>query len=75
MKSIKYLVLLFLISLFYSCSDSCDCNQDWDPDITYVSNDKVAYDGKCWIAVAQGRGITPGPWLQNGNDIWEECTE
>jgi len=35
----------------------------------------VSHDGKCWVAVAQGRGIEPGPWMQNGNDIWELCGE
>mgnify|MGYP000094000431 FL=1 len=47
--------------------------QDWDPEVTYVRDDLVNYDGKCWKAEAQGRGIIPGPWLENGNDIWKEC--
>ena len=38
-----------------------------------VKNDLASYNGKCWKAVAQGREIEPGQWLQNGNDIWEEC--
>ena len=69
-----FFTLILVICIFIiSCEKKCDCNQSWDSSLTYVKNDLVSYDGKCWKAVAQGRGIEPGPWLQNGNDIWEEC--
>lgn len=64
------------ICLFaFSCKKKCDCSKIWDSSVTYVKNDMVSYDGKCWKAVGQGKGIIPGPWLQNGNDIWEECRQ
>ncbi len=72
--------LLFVLALVFgifttSCNKKCNCNQSWDSTVTYYKNDLVSYNGQCWIAVAQGKGIEPGPWLQNGNDIWEECTD
>lgn len=69
------IVLIFLSSFIISCGNSCDCNQNWDSTLIYVQDDIVSYDGKCWIAISQGKGIEPGPWLENGNDIWEECIE
>jgi len=75
MRSILF-VLIIVISIFTaSCQKKCDCTQSWDSSFTYVKNDLVSYDGTCWKAAAQGRGIEPGPWLQNGNDIWEECQD
>lgn len=72
----KKLILICYISIIaYSCNQNCECNEEWDSTITYVKDDIVNHDGKCWTAVAQGRGIVPGPWLENGNDIWEECIE
>jgi len=51
----------------------CNCTQAYDANVIYHPTDMVGYDGKCWYAVAQGRGVTPGPWLQNYNDVWKEC--
>lgn len=71
-KNILYVLLIIGLGLT-SCNKKCNCTENWDPNLTYVKRDLVKYDGKCWKAVAQGRGITPGPWLENGNDIWHEC--
>ena len=72
----KHLLIISSITvLLSSCQKKCDCTQNWDSSITYVNDDLVSHDGKCWVAVAQGRGIEPGPWMQNGNDIWELCGE
>lgn len=73
--TIKYIIILSITLIFSACGQDCNCTEDWDENITYVKDDLVNHDGKCWIAVAQGRGIVPGPWLENGNDIWEECDE
>ena len=73
LKSSSLIVLLF-INLF-SCKKDCNCTQNWDINITYTKDDLVNYNGKCWVAIAQGKGIEPGPWFENGNDIWEECEE
>ena len=72
--------LLFILSIVVStfntsCQKDCACSESWDSNLTYVKNELVSYNGKCWIASAQGRGIETGPWLQNGNDIWEECNK
>lgn len=63
------------LALLGACRKKCNCSQIWDADTTYVKKDLVYFEGKCWIAKAQGRGIEPGPWLENGNDIWVICTE
>ena len=73
MRKVLFILTLVINIFIASCQKKCDCSQSWDSSLTYVKNDLVSYDGKCWEAVAQGRGIEPGPWLQNGNDIWEEC--
>ena len=76
MRNYKIFVILILLTFsFISCNKSCDCKETWDTDITYSKDDLVSYDGQCWVAITQGKGIIPGPWLENGNDIWEECTE
>ena len=69
-----FIALLFVGSVS-SCQKKCECTENWDSSTTYIKNDMVSYDGKCWKATAQGRGIVPGPWLQNGNDIWEICND
>lgn len=72
----KILALSIIISVFtISCKNECDCTQDWDSSLQYSKSDLVSYDGKCWRAIAGGRGIEPGPWLENGNDIWEVCED
>ena len=73
MRKVLFILPLVISIFITSCQKKCDCSQSWESSLTYVKNDLVSYDGKCWKAVAQGRGIEPGPWLQNGNDIWEEC--
>jgi len=73
MRIIAFNLIIALSFFTISCKKKCDCTQAWDSSITYVKDDLVTYDSKCWKAVAQGRAIEPGPWLHNGNDIWEEC--
>lgn len=67
------ITLLFLVLISCNKEPECNCVNDFDETITYVENDFVFHDGTCWRAEAQGRGIEPGPWLQNGNDIWRAC--
>ena len=71
----KIILLACLIIGFASCNKKCNCKKDWDSNVTYVKGNLVKYNGKCWEAAAQGRGIVPGPWMQNGNDIWHECSQ
>lgn len=68
------LILIGVISLviFTSCN-RCDCNEEYNDQITYKKGNKVLYQGVCYKAIHQGNGIEPGPWLENGNDIWEIC--
>ncbi len=70
----KLLFLIAIISSFSlnSCNKKCDCQNNWDSNITYYSSDLVYHNGKCWRAFAQGGGsiVEPGT---NGGDIWEEC--
>ena len=73
MRKVVFILILVISIFITSCQKKCDCSQSWDSSLTYVKNDLVSYDGKCWKSVAQGRDIQPGPWLQNGNDTWEEC--
>ena len=73
MRILCFILILVISTFSNSCKKKCDCNKSWDSSVTYYKNDLVLYDGKCWIALAQGKAIEPGPWLQNGNDIWEEC--
>lgn len=72
-----YFFIIALILSLSSCAsnDRCDCTQDdaFDKMELYVSDDIVYYSGDCYIAVEQGKGIVPGPWLENGNDIWKLC--
>jgi len=76
MKNLRNLMILTIAILsLISCGGSCDCSENWSAEDLYIKDDVVSYEGKCWTAVAQGRGIVPGPWLENGNDIWEECVE
>ncbi len=73
MRTSFFLILLSTTLLFTSCKKACNCSETWDNDKTYVKNDLVLHDGTCWKSKAQGKGIEPGPWLENGNDIWKEC--
>lgn len=73
MLSRKLLILLLLTVFLIGCKDKCDCNEGWDNNIQYLIDEKVSHNGKCWIAVLGGRGIEPGPFLENGNDVWIEC--
>jgi len=75
MKKSLFIVSIIAITMLASCKKECACSQNWDSTITYVEDDLVLYNGTCWIAVGQGKGIESGPWLANGNDIWEECTD
>ena len=73
----KLLPLFFMLTLFFlSCKkDTCDCMENWDDSIQYFESDLVWYNDTCWVALHGGRGIIPGPWQQNGNDIWMVCEE
>ena len=72
--NIRTIVLLALTTFLISCGNDCNCEEDWDQSIRYFSDDLVFHNDTCWVAVAAGRGIEPGPYLQgNGNDIWVEC--
>jgi hypothetical protein len=83
MKHFSNLILLnltfiFSIVLLTQCKRDkdrthCHCTQNYDSTVQYVKNDMVNYNGICWYSVYSGRGIIPGPWQQNGNDIWKEC--
>ena len=75
MKRIILYIVIFASVGLIACTKKCDCKLNWDPSVTYVKGDLVNYNGKCWEASDQGRGIIPGPWLQNGNDIWQECSQ
>lgn len=72
LRVIAIAVVFFILN---SCKDQCEYTEEWDDSTTYVRGESVTYSGECYIAVNQGRGIIPGPWLENGNDIWELCTE
>lgn len=64
-------MFFFLIgATFFGCTDLCRCPDQWENEITYHAGDIVQYHDTCWTASSQGRGIVPGPWQQNGNDIW-----
>ena len=44
--------------------------------VKYEVDSKVWYHDTCWINPnSTGRGIIPGPWLENSNDIWIMCVE
>ncbi len=72
--SFFYFVLTFL--LITSCQKSkCNSTEEWIPTVTYAVNEIVWYNDTCWVAINQGRGIEPGPWLQNENDVWMPCLD
>jgi len=76
MKKLLFVFGITISALMVSsCQKKCNCKDDFDASVTYYKKDLVSYEGKCWKATTQGRGIIPGPWMQNGNDIWEECTD
>ncbi len=76
MKKANFKIVFSIILIITSCvKKNCNCTVTWDSSITYVKNDLVSYNQKCWIAQGQGKGIEPGPWLQNSNDIWVECSD
>ena len=55
-----------------SCNKKCDCQNNWDPNIVYHSDDLVNHNGKCCRVFSQGGGsiVERGT---TGGDIWEEC--
>lgn len=75
LSNVKLILALGIILLQLSCKSECNCTEEWDEDKIYVANDLVNHNGECYEASAQGKGITPGPWQQNGNDIWMLCVE
>jgi putative component of membrane protein insertase Oxa1/YidC/SpoIIIJ protein YidD len=75
-RNIIVLFTIFIsITTMNSCKKKCNCSENYDATRLYDKGDLVIYNGKCWKASSRGRGITPGPWLQDGNDIWKECIE
>ena len=75
-RNIIVLFTIFIsITAMNSCKKKCNCSENYDATRLYDKGDLVIYNGKCWKASSKGRGITPGPWLQDGNDIWKECIE
>ena len=75
MKKLTFIAILVLSIVATACNKKCDCNKNWDETVTYKKHNSVLYNGKCWSAKSQGTGIVPGPWLANGNDIWEPCND
>lgn len=71
----ELLVLLVITAILTSCNDNCNCSEEWDVNIQYLKDDMVSYEGTCWVAIAGGWGVEPGPYLEDGNDIWFECEE
>jgi hypothetical protein len=72
----KKIVFVFLILILNSCkNNSCNCTEQWDITVSYTEGRIVSYNDTCWIAIHNGKGIIPGPWLENGNDIWQVCDE
>ncbi|MCF8239438.1 MAG: hypothetical protein K9I85_14850 [Saprospiraceae bacterium] len=72
------ILFCFFLALGYGCKkDSyCNCKDEWQSAIKYEVDSKVWYHDTCWINPnTTGRGILPGPWLENGNDIWIMCVE
>ncbi len=72
-KTIILSLTLLAVQLVSSCEKNCNCSENYDAAKTYYKGDLVKYDNICWEAEMQGRGIIPGPWMENGNDIWKEC--
>lgn len=68
-----FLILLIITTLLTSCNNDCNCSEDWDASLRYFPDDLVLHNDTCWISIGTGTGIDPGPWLQNGNDIWIPC--
>ncbi len=68
-----FAMLFFSIFFFASCQKRCSCIMEYDENVTYKKGNSVSHEGKCYKAISQGRGIKPGPYRQNGNDIWKEC--
>jgi hypothetical protein len=74
LKKVAFINVFNIALVLVSCNKSdCNCTNPWDINTTYIEDDLVSHNQKCWIAIAQGKGIEPAPWLYNGNDIWEEC--
>ncbi len=71
----RFFALLVIISFLHSCNNNCDCSEEWDSSITYVIDDLVSHNDTCWVSKGRGRGVKPGPWLENGNDIWLVCDD
>ena len=71
----KKVIIILLISHFLISCEKKKCKNatEWDSTVTYHKKDVVKYNSKYWKAEEQGRGIVPGPWLENSNDIWKEC--
>jgi hypothetical protein len=75
-KSKRFRVIIFLscIMAISSCKKKCTCSATWNSTTVYVPGNTVSYNGNCYEAVNQGSGEVPGPWMQNQNDVWKECS-
>ena len=69
------LVLLMFLSLNACTEDPCDCTEDWEESKSYSMDSLVKHNGECYKAISSGRGILPGPWMENKNDIWVLCED
>jgi hypothetical protein len=61
------LVAVCGILILQSCEKRCNCSANYESTRKYFKGDLVT--------VNEGMGVTPGPWLQGGNDVWKECVE
>ena len=74
LKVLKFTALLICACSVSSCKKKCTCSPTWNATTIYVPGNMVSYNGNCYEAVNQGAGEVPGPWMQNQNDVWKECT-
>jgi len=76
---IKILKVLLTLSItaasLTSCKNDCNCSENWEASIRYSTGDLVFHNDTCWICRGGGRGIEPGPFLENGNDVWFQCED
>ena len=72
MKKLLLLIAFSFSLVLVSCNKKCDCQNNWDPNITYYSGNLVLHNGIYWKAFTQGGGSIVEPGTSSG-DIWEEC--
>lgn len=77
-KKIAIATLIFVSTIsLTSCNKKCKCDSSnqWNAVRLYSPQEISLHNGICWTCVKENRGVEPGPWLQNGNDSWQECTK